>query len=382
VVGPLNSLGTAAKLCLVAGIPNVRQPPFDAGSFREESSALIAEGLGPVALEVIDRNGGERDHDLRAPFFSNSMARQMHSLAADAIVGNLVTILAESGVQPVLIKGPAVARLHPPDWPRPYSDIDLLVRPDQFERAMGRLVQEGYDYPETSRPPWFWFDRYCREGVNLHGAGNVDLHHHIAPWVFVGHLTSQDVLAAGTTVTLHGVDVTVASPSHSVVIAALHILNDLWKGQRGLVSWRDIIILLQSTDAMAVRQVFIRANLEWLLDLVITELHDTVPYAVEGLGSPVRTPMAARWRIRGLGWQGSTALSRHRAAWMIRLPWPQAWAFAAGTAVPSPSFIRARHRTYRQYWRQAWDETVTTVGGADHRMDKSDNLPLPSMGEE
>jgi len=360
---------------LVAGIPKVSQPSFDVGSFREEASTLIAEGLGPVALEVIDRNGGVRDPDLRGPFFANSMSRQMQSLAADAIVGNLVTVLQESGVTPVLIKGPAVARLHPPDWPRPYSDIDLLVRPDQFERAMSRLVKEGYDYPETSRPPWLWFDRYCREGVNLHGAGNVDLHHHIAPWAFVGHLSTQDVLAAGTVLNLHGVDVTVASPGHSVVIAALHILNDLWKGQRGLVSWRDIIILLQSTDAEEIRRVFMRAKLEWLLDLVVAELHETVPYAVEGSANRIRTPVAARWRIRGLGWQGSTAISRHRAAWMIRLPWPQAWAFAAGTAVPSPSFIRARHHTYRQYWRQAWDETVTTVGGADHRMDKSEILP-------
>jgi hypothetical protein len=381
-VGPLSNLGSAAKLCLVAGIPTISQPHYDALCFQEEAATLISEGLAPVALEVIDSSGGVRDSELRDPFFANSMSRQMHSLAADAIVGNLVEILGESGVAPVVIKGPAVARLHPPEWPRPYSDIDLLVRPDQFEGAMKRLIQEGYAYPETSRPPWPWFDRYCREGVNLHGPGNVDLHHHIAPWAFVRHLSSEDVLASGTLVSLHGKTITMASTGHSVAIAALHILNDLWKGQRGLVSWRDIIVILHSTDMAEIRRVFVQARLEWLLDLVLAELHEAVPYAVEFSGKQSRMPTTSRLRMRGLGWQGTTTLSRHRAAWMIRLPWRQACAFAAGTAVPSPSFIHARHRSYRRYWHQAWDETLTTMGGADHRTEKSVILPQSSTGED
>ena len=166
-----------------------------------------------------------------------------------------------------------------------------------------------------------------------------------------------------------------ASIGHSGVVAALHILNDLWKGQRGLVSWRDIIVILRSTDVEAIRGTFVEARLEWLLDLVLSELHEAVPYAVEGSGHEPRIPFRSRWRIRGLGWQDSTALSRHRAAWMIRLPWPQALAFAAGTAVPSRSFIRSRHRSYREYWQQAWSETVSTMGGGDHRMDKSAIIP-------
>jgi len=328
-VGPLKNLGSAAKLCLVAGVPDVSQPPFVAECFREEAGTLIAEGLAPVAFEVINASEGGRPSEVRDSMFANAMSRQMQTLAADAIVGRVQQFLAASDVEPVIIKGPAVARFHPSNWPRPYSDIDLLVRPDQFEESLNRLVEAGFAYPETSIPPWPWFDRHCREGVNLHGIGNVDLHHHIAPWIFVNRLTSQEVWDAGVAVTRNGTSVRMASIGHSGVVAALHILNDLWKGQRGLVSWRDIIVILRSTDVEAIRGTFVEARLEWLLDLVLSELHEAVPYAVEGSGHEPRIPFRSRWRIRGLGWQDSTALSRHRAAWMIRLPWPQALAFAA-----------------------------------------------------
>jgi hypothetical protein len=50
-------------------------------------------------------------------------------------VADATTLLREAGIEPVLVKGWAVARLYPEEGLRPYGDIDLCVRPDQYAAA-------------------------------------------------------------------------------------------------------------------------------------------------------------------------------------------------------------------------------------------------------
>lgn len=73
-------------------------------------------------------------------------------------------LLRQKGIEPILIKGWASARLYPEAGLRPYGDIDLCVKPLEFERAkvvmgspqgrecwvdlhegMGRLDERGWD---------------------------------------------------------------------------------------------------------------------------------------------------------------------------------------------------------------------------------------------
>src|SRR5437016_12703833 len=50
-----------------------------------------------------------------------------------------LTLLRSAGVEPLLVKGWAVARLYPSPGLRPYGDLDFCVRPDQFARAQAAL---------------------------------------------------------------------------------------------------------------------------------------------------------------------------------------------------------------------------------------------------
>ncbi len=51
-----------------------------------------------------------------------------------------ITLLRSRGVEPLLVKGWAVARLYPERGLRPYGDIDLCVRPEQYAVAVAALA--------------------------------------------------------------------------------------------------------------------------------------------------------------------------------------------------------------------------------------------------
>lgn len=369
--GPLRDLGPALVAVLSAGVAEGAREAIPADEMAPILHEINREGLAPVALQVLGGGSPDNDRAVRQQLSRVAMAQQVRTLAADELLGSLCDTLNEASIRFVVVKGPAVARLHPHGWPRPYADIDILVEPRAFGSAMSCLLDRGFTYPATSRPPWPWFDRYCREGLNLTGAGEVDVHHHLAPWAFGRALRSVDVIDSADVVTVRGRSVPMASPPHAAVIAVLHILNDLWKGQRGLSSWRDLLVVTHLLGPDELQDSFDRSGLDWLLDLAVDALEVQLPGVLDhiGHGTP-RVPLSYRWRMRGLGWHHATSLSRQRLAWAARLPLPQAAAYVLGSGFPSSDYIRERHGSYIGYWRQAFSEGVSTFAGADHRMDK------------
>lgn len=333
----------------------------------------MSEGLAAVALRVLDEGEGDERDAVRDRLARVAMLQEIRSLSADALLEHLCDLFGTIGLSFVVIKGPAVARFHPRGWPRPYSDIDIMVEPRDFRGAMDILLRNQFAYPTSSFPPWQWFDLYCREGLNLHGSGNVDLHHHLAPWIFGAGLSARDIMARADRLIIGHRSVLMASREHSAVIATLHILNDLWKNQRGLASWRDLLVLLQQSDEDSVRSTFEASGLGWLFDLALSALRRQLPDVLDNDGErdAPKIPLRFSWRLKGLGWDRSTFVSRHRLAWSVRLPLAHAVAFTVGSVVPSPRYIHARHGSYHEYWRMAWKETVSTVAGGDHRGDKA-----------
>jgi len=69
-------------------------------------------------------------------------AYQLHSLQAaihKTEIEEVILLLNSAGVEPVLVKGWAVARLYPEEGLRPYGDIDLCFSPDQYQKAVSVL---------------------------------------------------------------------------------------------------------------------------------------------------------------------------------------------------------------------------------------------------
>ncbi len=84
-----------------------------------------------------------------------------------------------------VLKGPAVAHLDYPDPAlRDFGDIDLLIQPDDLDRTIAVLTEQGFArrFPE----PRAGFDRRFTKSVSVVNPGGkeLDLHRTLAPGVF------------------------------------------------------------------------------------------------------------------------------------------------------------------------------------------------------
>jgi Uncharacterised nucleotidyltransferase len=64
---------------------------------------------------------------------------RLSALIHEREIACVLSLLRAEGIEPVLVKGWAIARLYPDPGLRPYGDIDLCVRPDQFAKASAAL---------------------------------------------------------------------------------------------------------------------------------------------------------------------------------------------------------------------------------------------------
>src|SRR5205823_9972858 len=72
----------------------------------------------------------------------------LYAAINERAIAQLFTLLRSSGVEPLLVKGWAAARLYPERGLRPYGDIDLAVAPGQLRAAEAALRDPGA--PRTS----------------------------------------------------------------------------------------------------------------------------------------------------------------------------------------------------------------------------------------
>ncbi len=118
---------------------------------------------------------------------------------APARVARAIEVLRDAGIEPVLLKGLSVSRHYPPDVVRLSGDIDLVVRPDEFDRA-GRAIVDAR-----------------AEGVHL----DVDLHHDDM-WV---DLPRPDFRDLPETINIDGTPVRVLGPEPQLHVLAHHFMR-------------------------------------------------------------------------------------------------------------------------------------------------------------
>ena len=108
---------------------------------------LIKSGAGPLGWWRI-RNSAHASTDCGAQLHNayrlSTLQVEMQLLG----IRKAFALLRAAGIEPVLVKGFAIARLYPEAGLRPFSDIDLVVHPDQYTAA-GTLL----DGPDGRRLP-------------------------------------------------------------------------------------------------------------------------------------------------------------------------------------------------------------------------------------
>jgi hypothetical protein len=144
------------------------------------------------------------------------------SLQLDAVTAEVVTALRATGIESVLLRGPAIARwLYEDANARSYVDVDLLVPPGDIEHA--EQVLGGLGFSDYTVEGVLAHDRptYAHTWLRRDGAA-VDLHYALLG-VRLEPARIWDVLAAETEmIAVLGTEVRVASPPGRALVVALH----------------------------------------------------------------------------------------------------------------------------------------------------------------
>lgn len=103
------------------------------------------------------------------------LQRKLDALWVDWYTAQVVGRLRERGLEPILLKGPAIVRWLYADDPetRSYIDADLLVAPDELSAAEQVLAELGFAVEDL---PWLEFERPHAKSWRRADGAVIDLH--------------------------------------------------------------------------------------------------------------------------------------------------------------------------------------------------------------
>lgn len=341
--------------------PSAEPPTGTAADARAVAEARLAG----VALRL-QRDGrvGVDDAGLRllreAAFSAADRAVEVLARSAGGLDG-----LRDAGIPYAVTKGPGIAGLSGGAAERPFTDLDVVVRPRDFRGAVAVLAALGYGERTETRTPWAWMERRCREAVNLRhpDGGSLDVHHHVPPWLWAGRLSCERLIAAAGDVCLAGGRrLPVASPAHNFLVAALHIVSDHNRPGANLTAWRDVALLGRLVPPDEVIAAADEAGLVGWVRWVLGHLPaDARPPALWVALPPARL----RHRRRLALLLPPRIGSRHMVGQALRLPAPNAVMYLGGMALPSRAFLdeHGYDRRYPQWWQRSLRRAATPAEG-------------------
>ena len=113
-------------------------PEISAAELELVAPILLSSGAAALAWKRVGNS------NLRTAPVAKELeqAYRLHSLQSaihEGEIQNVLALLGRAGIEPVLVKGWAIARLYSESGLRPYGDIDLCVNPNQFAAAQAAL---------------------------------------------------------------------------------------------------------------------------------------------------------------------------------------------------------------------------------------------------
>jgi hypothetical protein len=349
-------LGEATSAALFHGVKGAPLDPVRPDMWSKELPGIVNHRLAGLALAATRATGIDLDAETLSSL-QRAHARQCaRVLVVEARAIEVADALKERGIAQVVTKGPGIARAYPDPSMRPFGDIDVLVPHMRFNSALTTL--SGLGFREAGPQPRRYFNRYCREAVNLKrdDGASLDLHHHIPPWMWGRRIDFADVLARSERLAVSGGSLQIACSVHNLMIAGLHVISDKGRPGRTLIVWRDIVSLSRSCEPESVVREARKCRLDWLLAFVLRELP---PFArpddlLDRLG-PARPSRADAARLHVLLPPGIGA--RHQISQAFRLPFMNGLGFMAGYLLPSRTFLRSRFGhswSYLSWWDEAF----------------------------
>lgn len=176
---------------------------------------------------------------LRVAFYGNSV-RNLH-LARELV--RLTALLERGGVEPLALKGPALAvSAYGALALRQFTDLDLLVRKSEVGRAAAILRDEGY-----APRPGYALDDLDRPGtfeIALTRTGaltEIDLHWRLIPPYFPLSLDGEDLWRRAVRVDIEGAAVRTLAPADHLLYLCAHGAKHGWQALGGICDLAELI---------------------------------------------------------------------------------------------------------------------------------------------
>jgi hypothetical protein len=184
-------------------------------------------------------------------------------------LGRAVVLLRKAGIEPLLAKGWALSRLYPEKGLRPYGDIDLCVRPEQYDKASQLLSA-----PDSQ--------------VYM-----VDLHKGLAD---LDDRALDDLYDRSQLLKLDGQDIRILSPEDHLRFLCLHLMRH---GVWAPIWLCDVSLLLESLPPHFDWDYFLsgdKRRSDWAACALIMA-HRLLGAAMTNVPGPLKAKRLPRWLI-------------------------------------------------------------------------------------
>ena len=178
MIGPLDPMGVAARVAAF-GLEGDDRPVVTVEDEAWERTSIVLSGHRLTGLALAAMEGGRLrlSEDAAADLLERHRGSMLLALAMERELVRLHDELDRSGVETIVLKGPAVAHTRYPDpsW-RPFGDLDLLVRGSAWSRGRGVLEAAGF-HRELPEPRPGFDRRFGKAATHVREDGlQVDLH--------------------------------------------------------------------------------------------------------------------------------------------------------------------------------------------------------------
>ncbi|MBI5034856.1 MAG: nucleotidyltransferase family protein [Chloroflexi bacterium] len=221
-----------------------------------------------------------REH-LRAAFLKRSVNLQLR----EAQLARLLPLLVQDGINPIFLKGAALAyTVYPNPICRGMGDLDLWVTADEMLRAQAILEAMGYQWRDKSDRP-FEIQKRLGGEVQLFGGnmidGMIELHWSAFPgeWMWrTAHVDEEGIRNRARRGQLGPQSVLVFSPEDTLIQLAAHFAISHQLGSPWLRALLDMALLIQM-NTIQWNWVIQRAHswrLASMMYLVLSLLHELI----------------------------------------------------------------------------------------------------------
>jgi hypothetical protein len=311
VSGLFPDLAPPVAAALFHGLAAPTAAALDGESWTDEVvDELVQFRLAGHALALLDDHRIAIDDARRAQLEQGLFGQTINALRLDGVAAELQQFLTRRGIESVALKGVALEDMQSDRSPRFYGDVDLLVSPRHFRRAIDLYREAGYVLEHPS--PW---NRFFAKSVNLHDDEGraVDMQRAIAPWCWTRGLRFRDLHAHGHTVEANGAFA--IGTEHALVTIALAHAADLGDDHEKLVPWRDLAMLAARADHRAVARIARRARVSSIVAVMLDQLPESVrPTSLVAALGGARIPLMKRVR-----WHVLTNRKWAERYWFVRV---------------------------------------------------------------